>query len=364
MSLPAAVHRGHALLVQHPRRHQAADDPHHRHQAGRALRDRPGPVPRLPRPDVAGPAADDHPQPALRPARHPPRGGRREPQGPRAALRRARVREHRRARRRAPTSAASGTTAATSPRPQPGQRPPTARWDFAAVPAGLGDRAEVRCEYSFDIYRTTKGEEGRDVSCTFRFYTWRYRRATTWRSARSAARSASRDPRARRRAWPRSTATSRSTPSRSPTSAPSRSTLPGGLFRNAAGGRPRARADPEGAKEQKVPLTVRVICDSPTQYVGMAKYDFYLRLDDRRLRAGPVRLTSSRGRSGSGCGWPWSSAWRSSSAPTSTASSACSSRGVLYLGGLCRDFVESVALGKNAGGGPTEAMHAHRPAAS
>src|SRR5690606_29486888 len=61
-------------------------------------------------------------------------------------------------------------------RPLPGQQPQTACWDFLHVPAYLGNRDQVLCEYSFDIYRTTKGEEGRDVACTFRFFTWRYER--------------------------------------------------------------------------------------------------------------------------------------------------------------------------------------------
>ena len=33
----------------------------------------------------------------------------------------------------------------------------------------------MRCEYTFDVYRTTKGQEGQDVSCTFKFYTWRFK---------------------------------------------------------------------------------------------------------------------------------------------------------------------------------------------
>lgn len=43
-------------------------------------------------------------------------------------------------------------------------------FDFAAVPGYLAQReGGVPIEYTFDIFRTTKGEEGRDVLCTFTF---------------------------------------------------------------------------------------------------------------------------------------------------------------------------------------------------
>src|SRR5262249_45606785 len=82
-------------------------------------------------------------------------------------------------------------------------------------------------------------------------------------------------------------------------------TLPGGLFRSAvqtseerdAELKERYKDDPARPErlqkadaereaelklraERKVPLTIRVVCDSPTQYVGMARYDLYGRLDE------------------------------------------------------------------------------------
>jgi hypothetical protein len=47
-----------------------------------------------------------------------------------------------------------------------------ARWSFAQLPSSLGetDRKEIRVEYSFDIFRTTKGDERvQGVKCTFIF---------------------------------------------------------------------------------------------------------------------------------------------------------------------------------------------------
>src|SRR5262249_13898584 len=62
-------------------------------------------------------------------------------------------------------------------KPMPGQQPQTARWDFAHVPGYLANRPQVRFAYTWDVYRTTKGEkEGADVTCTVRLYSWRYER--------------------------------------------------------------------------------------------------------------------------------------------------------------------------------------------
>jgi hypothetical protein len=46
--------------------------------------------------------------------------------------------------------------------------PNYAVWSFQDVPARLAERAEgVPCEFSFDIYRTHKGEEGKGIFCSF-----------------------------------------------------------------------------------------------------------------------------------------------------------------------------------------------------
>ncbi len=43
-------------------------------------------------------------------------------------------------------------------------------WDFAAIPADVADRKEpLLYEFAFDIFRLSKGEEGKGVHCTFTF---------------------------------------------------------------------------------------------------------------------------------------------------------------------------------------------------
>jgi hypothetical protein len=61
----------------------------------------------------------------------------------------------------------------TGPNPQAGKQPTQyAVWVFPHLPADLARRAKddkVRFEFSFDIFRTTKGKESRGVFCTFTF---------------------------------------------------------------------------------------------------------------------------------------------------------------------------------------------------
>jgi hypothetical protein len=50
--------------------------------------------------------------------------------------------------------------------------PNYAVWSFAHLPERLAEREDgVVCEFSFDIYRTHKGEEGKGIFCTFLFVT-------------------------------------------------------------------------------------------------------------------------------------------------------------------------------------------------
>jgi ABC-type transport system involved in multi-copper enzyme maturation permease subunit len=65
-------------------------------------------------------------------------------------------------------------------------------WAFADVPAGLtvGDKQAVACEFSFDIFRLTKGEENRGVNVNIRVVSWQAEQAPpvergvgTWRWA-------------------------------------------------------------------------------------------------------------------------------------------------------------------------------------
>lgn len=244
-------------------------------------------------------------------------------------------------------------------RPTPGQEPQTARWDFVELPSSLASREQVRCEYSFDVYRTTKGEEGRDVFCTFRFYTWRYQRGNdeAFRREREEMRKAG-------------------TPEATISNELSKKfgffeinaqpvtdyrtqffLLPGGIFRNALDADPQRASELKATGETRPLLTVRVTCDSFTQYVGMARYDLYMRLDDTSTSE-QTRFSLNFFKGAFGL-WLQLALIIGLAVVLSTYLNGVISlliTAILFFGGLGREFVQSVAFGINPGGGPMEAL--------
>jgi ABC-type transport system involved in multi-copper enzyme maturation permease subunit len=249
-------------------------------------------------------------------------------------------------------------------RPSVGQLPMTARWDFAQTPAALGQRPEVQCEYRFDVYRTTKGKEGADVSCSFKFFTWRYQpdNDRKFRAARDAA--LGDQGQIDRLAEEYGYYEINSLPV---TDFHTQGfTLPGGLFRSAAapaGDEPSSSAAAPGeGRGQDRPrgpaLTVRVVCDSATQYVGMAGPDLYVRLDrSAGPESGPFALNFFKAAFGL---WLQLGLVIGLAVVLSTYLNGVITLLLtlnLYLFGLCRDFIEKVAVGKVDGlGGPVDAM--------
>jgi hypothetical protein len=244
-------------------------------------------------------------------------------------------------------------------RPMPGQQPQTARWDFLDVPAVLATRPEVRCEYGFDVYRTTKGDEGRDVYCTFRFFTWRYKKGNEelFRKDREEGRKAGEkeldlNNRLAEKYGYFEINSQPVTDYRTQFF-----TLPGGLFKNALEADPERESDLKATGEAKVPLRCRVTCDSYTQYVGMAKYDFYMRLDDP-TGSEKSRFAANFFKGAFGI-WLQLVLVVGLSVVISTYLNGPTTFLivlVLVVGGFGRGFVDEVALGKNQGGGPLEAM--------
>jgi ABC-type transport system involved in multi-copper enzyme maturation permease subunit len=240
-------------------------------------------------------------------------------------------------------------------RPNPGQLPQTARYDFATVPEKLSKRDQVLCEYTFDIYRTTKGKEGADVSCSFKFYTWRYRRGNDeiFRKERGAVHNPEKDSELAEKLGYYEINSLPVTDFHTQSF-----TLPAGLVRNAAGEDSERDAELKARDERRPPaLQVRITCDSPTQYVGMARYDLYFRLDnpgawDKWLFAFNF-LKAAFGL------WLRLALIIGVAVVVSTYLSGVVSlllALLLYLGGVSKDFIHEVALGKNPGGGPLESM--------
>jgi len=192
-------------------------------------------------------------------------------------------------------------------------------WSFFELPGELGNRKSasfVPCEFSLDIFRTVKGEEGKGVFCSFVFQThrWDPRQESEYRKAREQANKLMQV--ADRRALieqatkeirgnaPTEEETKEFVEDRSAT-APGKLLdqlfaekygifevsnkeivdyhtqsvdVPGTLFKNALASAPH---QPSAALlrhgEERTPLlSVSVKCESGGQYVGAAKHDFYI----------------------------------------------------------------------------------------
>jgi ABC-type transport system involved in multi-copper enzyme maturation permease subunit len=227
----------------------------------------------------------------------------------------------------------------------------SAIWEFRTLPRKLASRDDVRSEFTFDIYRTTKGLDYKPVACTFIFWThnWNpddpgrmaeYRRARVDRQRRGEPKLD--DKLAEEYGY---------------FEYPSKpiadyTTLfldvPGGLFRNAQKGAPA------GGKPQ---LSVRVRCEDRTQYVGMARRDFYFRLDDHHAGADTVWFGWNFFKGAFGIWLRLCLVLGVALACSTYLSAVISAKftAFLYLTGTAQEFIRSLAAGTNYGGGPAEA---------
>ncbi|MHB1421955.1 MAG: ABC transporter permease [Gemmataceae bacterium] len=287
-------------------------------------------------------------------------------------------------------------------------------WEFPSVPSSLANRNVVRCEFAFDIYRQTKGYENKGVSCAFEFLTanfneqdkanynaersrliskgnlladkdiddWLagYRKHLTNRPkppseadikdrldktrARLTAHKVDGDP-------PRYQLSDAAIDDELAEefgyyNVPAQTIadfhtlyidVPGGLFRNALQSRPGGTAL---ANAPLLQTRVAVTRQSATQYVGMAKYDLYWRVDDPY--AGKFREKAAftinfyKGAFGL---WLRLCLVIGLAVALSTYLSGVISMLVatmLYLGGGVLDYIQSIGQGTAPGGGPMEAL--------
>ena len=153
----------------------------------------------------------------------------------------------------------------------------TAVWTFPFPPSNLSNREKIRAEFTFDIYRTTKGRENRGVACSFTFQTWRYREGDDKiyeREKRQALlnRNGKSDTQIENElaekygyyVFPSKPIFDYQTLSLD---------IPAGLFKNANTSDPNRASEFRNSNRPIEPIKVKVICLDPTQYIGMAKYD-------------------------------------------------------------------------------------------
>ncbi len=238
----------------------------------------------------------------------------------------------------------------------------TAVWTFPFPPTNLSDREKVRAEFTFDIYRTTKGRENRGVACSFTFQTWRYREGDVKiyeREKRQAllSRNGKSDAQIENElaekygyyVFPSKPIFDYQTLSLD---------IPAGLFKNASSADNNRATELRSSNRPIEPIKVKVTCLDPTQYIGMAKYDLYFRADDPDSTNEKLWFSLNFFKGSIGL-------WLRMCLVTGIA--VCLSTYltgvisllftmILYMGGLVQEFIQQVAMGQNPGGGPVESL--------
>jgi ABC-type transport system involved in multi-copper enzyme maturation permease subunit len=265
--------------------------------------------------------------------------------------------------------------------PMPGQQTQYAVWSFDKLPGKLADRQTVRCEFTFDVYRTTKGDENAGIRCALEFMTWRFQRGdeVKYRADRKRLPEEVKYRADRKRLQEEGKSLEQidnelakqidnelaeqygyyEIPSTKVVDYHTMDVqVPGGLFKNAAQEDNTRAAELKRLNQPVVPLQVRARCLSVTQYLGMAKYDMYFRADDPEGRYDRLWFAWNFYKAGFGL-WLRMCLVTALAVVLSTYLSGVISlivTGVLYLLGLAVDFLQEVSSGKNAGGGPLEAL--------
>jgi hypothetical protein len=225
-------------------------------------------------------------------------------------------------------------------------------WEFPSVPNNLASRPRVRCEFAFDIYRTTKGQENRGIPCDFTFMTAQfvkgqendYQRERD-KLLREGGKEADVDNELARKYgyYKKRQVEVFDFHTQS-------FDVPGGLFESALA--PVDRKSAPG--REPPPLRVRVECTSRSQFVGMAQYDLYLRTDDPE--GGSDRLWFALNFYKGALGlWMRLCLLIGLAVCLSTYLSGVISflvALILYMCGTNLDFIRSVAFGKAPEGGP------------
>jgi ABC-type transport system involved in multi-copper enzyme maturation permease subunit len=240
-----------------------------------------------------------------------------------------------------------------------------AAWVYpdGAVPAAMAQMPDVRCEFSFDIFRTTKGEENKGVYITLTFAAWPWGTdplnpdPKTDQAYKDAVRGLNLNAQPGDPDWQRLDEVAEKFgfyEYRSKEVVDYHTfhvNVPGGLLRAALNGEPPMLTPPGQAPVRQPRLIVLVKCESRTQYLGVAKHDLYLLAGENSFA-----VNFYKGAYG---------LWLRICLVVIVAV-ACSTylSGVisflvtifLIIAGLFQDFVQSLADGSSVGGGPAESF--------
>ena len=232
-------------------------------------------------------------------------------------------------------------------------------WNFPTLAKsfGVGDEP-IPLEFAFDIYRTTKGVEGAGVAITFEILTHQWNPANedeysaavqgltnvkpgdpNWAKVDKLAETYG------RYVWRNQNIFDYHT---------SAIAVPAGLFRNALAGEPKLEGAGTGrfGQRQRPPrLQVQIKCETPSQFVGAARYDLYFLESE-----GNFSFNYFKGAAG-----VW---FRLVIAITVAVACSTYLSGVLaflvalfvFVSGFFLKFIYDTANAMNAGGGPLESL--------
>jgi hypothetical protein len=228
-------------------------------------------------------------------------------------------------------------------------------WSYADLPGDLANRSEgkVPCEFSFDIFRTVKdkeGQEGKGVHCSFTFQTWRWDPKEEANYTRTRNQSTA-DPEKLYSELAEKYGIYEVFYKKIEDYHTQSITVPAALFKNALSGNPQPAVSPSG---EPIPLLqVLVKLESPGQYLGVAKHDFYI-LDAE----GTFAFNFFKGAAGL---WLRLLLVIGIAVTCSTYLSGVISfmaTAFLYFAGLFRDteYIKGLAEGTTPGGGPMESL--------
>jgi hypothetical protein len=249
--------------------------------------------------------------------------------------------------------------------PLPGRPREYAFWQFLDLPAELAKRDKVTCEFSFDVFRTSKArQEGRGVLCSFIVET------SQFDEKNKAAYEKERDEKEKTPGFNKRDVTSYNDLSEKYGYYEVNNMevvdfhtlsldLPAGLFKNVQNNEQTRRELSDKTGQLIAPLQVRVRCDDRTQYVGMAKHDLYFRLDEQGTGRADVWLFAFNFFKGAFGLWLRLCLVIGLAVGLSTyfpGIIAAVLTFILYLGGPCREFIRGLASGTQVGGGPFQSL--------
>jgi hypothetical protein len=244
--------------------------------------------------------------------------------------------------------------------PSPGELTQWAVWKFNDV-SGLGNRKKVRCEFNFDIYRTTKGRLNEGVFIKVFVQTAGFDPGQL-QAYDNERRKEKQKPGANAEEIDDQLALKYGcyeVPSKEIRNLHTYAIdIPGGLFKKAAEDAAQRRPVASPGDSDIPPLAVKIKCESHTQYVGVAKYDLYFRLDedDPTGRADRFRFMWNYAKGQMGLWFRLCLVVGVAVAFSTYLSGLISflATAFLYLGGVCREFIKSIGEGTAPVGGPFE----------